>query len=74
MANPRVPYRFSNDGPRLAPHSEGAIMVHLVVNVEHWQFDAGMPRTDPFAGPTDRNGRPDTTSCARGPLRGFQQA
>jgi peptidoglycan/xylan/chitin deacetylase (PgdA/CDA1 family) len=24
---------------------EGAIMVHLVVNVEHWQFESSMPRT-----------------------------
>ena len=45
MANPRIPYRFSNDGPALKPHPKGAIMVHLVVNVEHWQFDASMPRT-----------------------------
>ncbi len=45
MANPRIPYRFSNDGPKLKPAPEGGIMVHLVVNVEHWQFDASMPRT-----------------------------
>lgn len=45
MANPRVPYRFSNDGPKLTPHPSGHIMVHLVVNVEHWEFDAPMPRT-----------------------------
>jgi allantoinase len=45
MANPRIPYHFSNDGPPLKPHPEGSIMVHLVVNVEHWQFDAPMPRT-----------------------------
>jgi peptidoglycan/xylan/chitin deacetylase (PgdA/CDA1 family) len=45
MANPRIPYRFSNDGPVLKPPAQGPIMVHLVVNVEHWQFDASMPRT-----------------------------
>ncbi|MBP6853093.1 MAG: polysaccharide deacetylase family protein, partial [Rhodoferax sp.] len=45
MANPRIPYRFSNEGPALAPHADGNILVHLVVNVEHWQFDAPMPRT-----------------------------
>ncbi|MFN0000991.1 MAG: polysaccharide deacetylase family protein [Burkholderiaceae bacterium] len=45
MANPRIPYHFSNDGPLLRPHVDGAIMVHLVVNVEHWVFDAAMPRT-----------------------------
>jgi len=45
MANPRVPYRFSNEGPLLKPPADGSIIVHLVVNVEHWQFDAAMPRT-----------------------------
>jgi allantoinase len=45
MANPRIPYRFSDEGPVLAPPAQGRIMVHLVVNVEHWQFDAAMPRT-----------------------------
>ena len=45
MANPRIPYRFSTDAPALAPHPKGAILVHLVVNVEHWQFEAAMPRT-----------------------------
>ncbi len=45
MANPRIPYRFSNEGPALEAHDKGNILVHLVVNVEHWQFDAAMPRT-----------------------------
>lgn len=45
MANPRIPYRFSKDGPKLQPHDKGAIIVHLVVNVENWSFDASMPRT-----------------------------
>jgi peptidoglycan/xylan/chitin deacetylase (PgdA/CDA1 family) len=45
MTNPRIPYRFSNEGPVIAAHSDGNIMVHLVVNVEHWPFDAPMPRT-----------------------------
>jgi hypothetical protein len=45
MANPRIPYRFSNDGPALKAAPQGAIMVHLVVNVEHWQFESSMPRT-----------------------------
>ncbi|MBG6073685.1 MULTISPECIES: polysaccharide deacetylase family protein [unclassified Polaromonas] len=45
MANPRIPYRFSNEGPALASHAGGNILVHLVVNVEHWEFDAPMPRT-----------------------------
>jgi hypothetical protein len=45
MANPRIPYLFSNDGPPLAPADGKSILVHLVVNVEHWQFEASMPRT-----------------------------
>ncbi len=45
MANPRIPYRFSNEGPALKAHDKGNILVHLVVNVEHWEFDAPMPRT-----------------------------
>jgi peptidoglycan/xylan/chitin deacetylase (PgdA/CDA1 family) len=45
MANPRIPYRFSNDRAPLRPADKGAIMVHVVVNVEHWQFDQPMPRT-----------------------------
>lgn len=45
MSNPRMPYHFSGDGPQLKAHPDGAILVHLVVNVEHWLFDQPMPRT-----------------------------
>ncbi|MFZ9811623.1 MAG: polysaccharide deacetylase family protein [Burkholderiaceae bacterium] len=45
MANPRISYCFSDDAPPLKAMPEGAIMVHLVVNVEHWQFESSMPRT-----------------------------
>ena len=45
MSNPRVPYRFSDQGPALTAHEQGPILVHLVVNVENWRFDAAMPRT-----------------------------
>jgi allantoinase len=45
MANPRVPYRLSSARPKLPPLGGRRILVHLVVNVEHWQFDAAMPRT-----------------------------
>ena len=34
MANPRIPYLFSDEGPPLMPPPEGAILVHLVVNVK----------------------------------------
>jgi peptidoglycan/xylan/chitin deacetylase (PgdA/CDA1 family) len=45
MANPRVPHFFPADRAPLEAAPDGAIMVHLVVNVEHWQFDQPMPRT-----------------------------
>lgn len=45
MANPRIPYLFSDDGPTLRPAGGKSILVHLVVNVEHWQFESAMPRT-----------------------------
>lgn len=45
MANPRIPYRMSSSRPKLPPMQGKSILVHLVVNVEHWQFDNPMPRT-----------------------------
>ena len=45
MANPRIPYRLSSQRRPLAPLNGKPILVHLVVNVEHWQFDQPMPRT-----------------------------
>jgi allantoinase len=45
MANPRIPYRLSSDRPAMPPMQGTRILVHLVVNVEHWQFDQPMPRT-----------------------------
>ena len=45
MANPRIPYRLSSERPRLPPMQGKSILVHLVVNVEHWQFEHAMPRT-----------------------------
>ena len=45
MANPRIPYSFSNDGPALQGLDGKTILVHLVTNVEHWQFESSMPRT-----------------------------
>lgn len=45
MANPRVPYAFSNDRPPLTPPAAGKILVHLVINVENWSLDQPMPRT-----------------------------
>jgi allantoinase len=44
MSNPRVPFRMSNERPRLEPLEGKPLMVHVVVNVEHWRFDEAMPR------------------------------
>jgi allantoinase len=45
MANPRIPYRLSSARPKLPALNGKTILVHLVVNVEHWQFEHAMPRT-----------------------------
>jgi peptidoglycan/xylan/chitin deacetylase (PgdA/CDA1 family) len=45
MANPRIPYKLATEHPNLQPLHGKRILVHLVVNVEHWQFDHPMPRT-----------------------------
>lgn len=45
MSNPRIPYRLSSERPPLPPLQDKRILVHLVVNVEHWQFDQPMPRS-----------------------------
>ncbi len=45
MANPRIPYRLSSARPKLPAFQGKKILVHLVVNVEHWQFENAMPRT-----------------------------
>ncbi|CAM3756543.1 polysaccharide deacetylase family protein [Bordetella tumulicola] len=45
MANPRIAYAFPEDRSVCQPHPDGAIMVHLVINVENWSLDQPMPRT-----------------------------
>jgi allantoinase len=45
MSNPRVPYQIASDRQRLPPPQPGKpLIVHVVVNVEHWPFDQPMPR------------------------------
>lgn len=44
MSNPRIPFQLANARPRLAAPAGARLIVHLVVNVEHWRFDAPMPR------------------------------
>lgn len=45
MANPRIPYCLSSERAKLPSFRDKRIVVHLVVNVEHWQFEQPMPRT-----------------------------
>ena len=45
MTNPRIPYRLSTEREKLPPLHGKRILVHLVVNVEHWEFEKPMPRT-----------------------------
>jgi hypothetical protein len=45
MSNPRVPYQMASDRAPLPPPQPGKrLIVHVVVNVEHWPFDQPMPR------------------------------
>ncbi len=44
MTNPRIPYRLASDRAPRAPRNGKPLLVHLVVNVEHWRFDQAMPR------------------------------
>ena len=44
MSNPRIPYEMSTARKKLAPPGGKPLIVNLVVNVEHWRFEHGMPR------------------------------
>jgi len=43
-SNPRVPYQMASERPALAPMGGKRLLVHVVMNVEHWPFDRPMPR------------------------------
>src|SRR6187402_1736441 len=43
-SNPRIPYQLASRRPRLPPLNGKRLMVHLVVNIENWQFENPMPR------------------------------
>ncbi len=43
-SNPRVPFQLSTERRKLAPPDGKPLIVHVVVNVEHWQFEQPMPR------------------------------
>ncbi len=63
MSNPRIPYQMSSARPRLEPPDGKPLIVHLVVNVEHWQFDQPMPRTI-LTPPHGRGSVPDVPNFA----------
>ena len=44
MSNPRIPYKMARARPPRPPPGGKPLMVHIVVNVEHWIFDQAMPR------------------------------
>jgi len=44
MTNPRIPYEMSSSQNKLKGPEGKQLIVHLVINVEHWRFDAPMPR------------------------------
>lgn len=44
MSNPRIPYRFSTSRSPLPAPDGKPLIVHVVVNVEHWRFEDAMPR------------------------------
>jgi allantoinase len=44
MTNPRIPYQMSSSRKNLPGPGGKSLMIHLVINVEHWPFDAPMPR------------------------------
>jgi len=57
-SNPRIPFRLSTDVPRLAPPQGRPLIVHVVVNLEHWPFEEPMPRAL-FAAPHGKTPWPD---------------
>lgn len=43
-SNPRIPFEFALDRPRLQAPGGKPLMVQVVVNIENWRFDHLMPR------------------------------
>lgn len=44
MRSPRIRYQPSWSRPKLEPPPGGSLIVHMVVNVEHWVYTEPMPR------------------------------
>ena len=58
MSNPRIEYQLAGTAEPLPPLQGRRILVHLVVNVEHWSFDKPMPRKL-LGSPHGQNNIPD---------------
>ncbi len=63
MSNPRIPYQMSSQRQKLAPPGGRPLMVHVVLNVEHWRFDQPMPRKI-IPGPQGFDSVPDIPNFA----------
>ena len=63
MANPRISFQMSSERAHLEPLEGKPLMVHIVVNVEHWPFDQKMPRTV-LTPPHGRDQIPDVPNFA----------
>ena len=63
MSNPRIPYQLASARPKVSPPGGKPLMVHIVVNVEHWQFDQPMPRKM-LPGPHNIDAVPDVPNFA----------
>jgi len=61
MSNPRIPFRLSTERPRLPAPGGRPLMVHVVVNVEHWPFENPMPR-QMLTAPHGMQPRPDVAN------------
>jgi peptidoglycan/xylan/chitin deacetylase (PgdA/CDA1 family) len=57
-SNPRIPFRLSTRAPRVPPPDGKPLIVHVVINLEHWPFDQPMPRAL-FAAPHGKQPWPD---------------
>jgi peptidoglycan/xylan/chitin deacetylase (PgdA/CDA1 family) len=44
-SNPRIDFTLSSERPRYRAPSGKPLIVHFVVNIEHWPFDQPVPRT-----------------------------
>ena len=63
MANPRISFQMSSERAHLEPLEGKPLMVHIVVNDEHWPFDQKMPRTV-LTPPHGRDQIPDVPNFA----------